>query len=161
MQKGSALKVVVLVVAIVVIVLALWMSKSDKIVSGPTSSPTPSSSASKSGPMTAEQLFKVEPNAGASEEQQVAHYNKISASAVAASSVDVTACMPKPSVVKVNVGGTVTLKNNDSMSHRVYNGTVGNVDVPAKGEHKLEIDKQGAFGYTCDEKLVGIFFVTQ
>ena len=166
MQKGSALKVVVLVVAVLVLVLALWMSKSNQMTGGPTASPTVSpmvsaSPVSNSNLSPAERLFKEEPSAGSSQELQTTHFQKISATAVAASSINVSSCTPNPSVAKVMMGSFVTFKNNDSMSHKLYNGAIGNIQVPARGEYKYKATQQGGLGYTCDDKLVGILFVTQ
>ena len=163
MQKGSVLKVVVLVVAIVVIVLALWMSNNkDTMMSTVNPSSNPKVSYKPSGPMSAEELFKTGPGPNATQEEQVSQYQRISASAVVASFVDVSNCLaPSPSVAKVNSGSSITFRNNDSMSHRLFNGTLGNIDVPAKGAYQYKVNGQGALGYTCDGKLTGILFVVK
>lgn len=168
MQKGSALKVVILVVAIVVIVLALWMSKDKNNV---TTSPAPSTSIKPGSTVSASaspnlsktdkvvtDLLKIIPADNASQDKVYAFFDAVSKVAKDTNTIWVTDCSIIPSVAKFKKGTTITFKN-ESSGVRKLSYPSWNVSVPANDQTTLKITTGGVQGYTCDNTTNALFYV--
>lgn len=126
-----------------------------------TAAPQP---AEKSGEPNPELLLKV-PDQRAPEEVKRAYYDLMNRMAEPASVLNITACAAKPIALKVTEGNTVSIRNNDSVTHTINIGQ-RKISVPAGGAAMLTASFDtgpGIYGYGCDTGLgiIGVFFVTK
>lgn len=107
-------------------------------------------------------LFAANPGPNATTDQLKTYSGRVFQASTESSSLDVTGCSPTPAILHMGVGKSLAIKNTDSVSHKLVNGTLINLDVAAKSDKSIDLNLQpGIYVYSCDTKIAGIIQVTQ
>lgn len=112
--------------------------------------------------LSVKDLLGSNPGSGASEEDIREYSVKVSSVAVQSGVLNVKNCEPSPSVMHLKLKQSVTIENTDSVAHRIYHASGIDLSIPPRSNktYTLKFPNPGIFGYACDGKLPGIFFVT-
>ena len=110
------------------------------------------------------------PSPDASTEEKQRHADLVQKVAKRGEFLDLTKnCKIQPAVLRVKVGDTFTVRNNDQMKHAIEIDKKNVFSIPAAGVKKITVSRkifpfgQGNYGYICDSKqgVAGIFFVSE
>lgn len=108
-----------------------------------------------------QELFALDLGASATVEQVQNFSTQVANVAIKSEILDVSQCNPNPPVLHLKMRQSFTLKNSDSVSHKLFHGQGVDVTIEA-GSQKVftpNFPNPGIYGYACDNKINGIFFV--
>lgn len=105
-------------------------------------------------------LVDANPGPNATTEQLKTYSGKVFQASVESTTLDVSGCSPIPSVLRTKTDSALTIKNTDSVSHKILNGTALNLDVAANSSKSVSPKLPlGIYSYSCDSKITGIIIV--
>ncbi len=173
MGKTIKILILILVVTAGVLILFAYMGQNENVImSGnpygvPSSGPVSDQSAGSRGNDISAQdkaaLFPF-PGPNASAEERKKHADLVMKLAQQVDELFIGGCKPSPFVMGVSLKKDFTIRNSDSVPHRILFQSI-QLDVPANGSlvvHPSKVfDKgQGDYGYYCDSSSArGIFYV--
>lgn len=128
----------------------------------PPAATPPASSTSAAKQKALQQLIADSPGADATSAQLADYSGRVFQASVESSTLDVTNCTPEPGVLRVKIGQTIKLKNQDPVTHKVTHGQF-NFEALAKSETSVRFDVKspGIYTYACDTRIVGIIMAIQ
>ena len=158
-QKNQKSIVVLLVLA--VLVVGYYIYNGSQTSTSGVNAPSAQTPKTPARPTVDVQKLLAENPPGATADQTKAFSIKVANAAVKSDSLDVSQCMPNPSVLHLKIGQSFTVKNSDSASHKLFHGQGVNVTVEAATQKVVTpaFPNPGIYGYACDNKINGIFFV--
>ncbi|MEK7561232.1 MAG: hypothetical protein AAB539_04760 [Patescibacteria group bacterium] len=93
-----------------------------------------------------------------------AYTQKVADVAVRASTIDITGCVPSPTVARLALGERIMVKNNDATEHTLNLSIDRAYPIPANSadSFSFDIDAEGVYSYACDGAFpAGIFYVVR
>ena len=163
MDKKVGTLIVLLVIGVVIVwgLSALQKKSADntnpKVTTFPTNTPVVVPPAPS---VDVVKLLAENPGSGATKEQLTTFSAKVSGYSKDATSIDVSGCVPNPTVSRIKLNTPIIFKNTDAASHKLVNGNL-TINVPANSSTAIipEFASLGIYGYSCDTKITGIFLV--
>ncbi|HYE22297.1 MAG TPA: hypothetical protein VD998_01765 [Verrucomicrobiae bacterium] len=108
-----------------------------------------------------EDLLAQDPGPQGTPEEINEFASKVAAVAKQADVLNVTNCKPNPQVMSVRQGQEFRIKNDGTGEHKIYHTQGINLTIPPKSNntYKPVFKSPGMYGYLCDEKMAGMFYV--
>ena len=157
MQSKVLIIIAVLVIGTGVAVYAILNSSSQP------PNPFVSQNGNKPKPETLEQLIAQFPSESSTPAQIQAFNTKIKALAVEANTLDVTDCAINPKIMHIRLKKSFTIRNKGAAERLITHLPQFSEVIPPATDKLVtpNFTDGGVYGYRCDRKIAGIFFVTQ
>ncbi len=156
MTTTTAMRIIILVITVVFIVFLIYFSSPFQGNHYPIDTPSSSSSPTPTPIRTLtpqEQAVLNVPLHSASEIEKTKHTQAVAELAKTALALDITSCVPNPTVYNVPLNSSFTIINNDAIPHTLRYMS-SQIMVPARNSIIVKTSKlftiSGDYGYGCD-----------
>lgn len=172
MSKKVILTIVILVLLAGIIGILIYNKSKSTSQPQPTPTPNPTYIPPKNSPnptpnptptppaVDLTDLFGQFPTSSTTQAQKDVFNQKVRTMAKTSSTLEITNCVPNPSIMMINMKTPFTIKNNDGVERQLTHSEF-TLTVPANSQKQITpaFKGEGAYGYRCGGNLVGIFYI--
>ena len=158
MNQHHTTRIIILISAVVLVMATIYVLRQWQVSIPPTPIHAPSASSTPHAspvytPTPQEQAVLIIPLHYAPQIEKTTHAQNVAKLVKKAPELDITACVPKPTVYEVSLNGSFAIKNNDAIPHTLRYMSF-QIMVPSHGSTTIKTSKlfktTGDYGYGCD-----------